>query len=193
MPKVVDAAAQRHEIRRAARSVFARRGLKGTGLAHVAEAAGMGRSSLYHYYRDKRALVRDLLRDLVEEELSSFAALAESEATPLERIEGLARGQIALFDNWAPLTPLLFDLRSSETRRFRPFFAELRGYLAGVIEEGQSSGEMDAALDPELAAAIAIGAIDGLLIQHFIDREAFPDLLALGDALASSLRRMLTA
>ena len=36
------------------------------GMAQVAEAAGMGRSSLYHYYPDKESLVRDLVRDLLE-------------------------------------------------------------------------------------------------------------------------------
>ena len=67
MPKIVDARAQRGEIRRAARRVFSRRGVAGTGLAHVAEAAGMGRSSLYHYYADKASLLRDLVRDLLAE------------------------------------------------------------------------------------------------------------------------------
>ena len=68
MPKVVDTAVQRREIRRAARRVFARRGVASTGLTHVAEAAGMGRSSLYHYYADKASLVRDLTRELLAEE-----------------------------------------------------------------------------------------------------------------------------
>ena len=68
MPKLVDRVEQRREIRRAARHVFARRGVAGTGLTHVAEAAGMGRSSLYHYYPDKAALMRDLLREVMTEE-----------------------------------------------------------------------------------------------------------------------------
>ncbi|NNL67364.1 MAG: TetR family transcriptional regulator, partial [Myxococcales bacterium] len=38
MPKQVDAVEQRRTIRRAARRVFARRGVHGTGLAHVATA-----------------------------------------------------------------------------------------------------------------------------------------------------------
>ncbi len=72
MPKVVDPHAQRRQIRRAARDVFSRRGLAGTGLAQVADAAGMGRSSLYHYYPDKESLVRDLIRDLLAAEESLF-------------------------------------------------------------------------------------------------------------------------
>ncbi|HIE60581.1 MAG TPA: TetR family transcriptional regulator, partial [Microbacterium sp.] len=42
MPKIVDAEVQRDEIRDAARRVFAERGVRGTGLAPVAAAAGMG-------------------------------------------------------------------------------------------------------------------------------------------------------
>ena len=74
MPKLVDSVEQRREIRSAARRVFARRGVAGTGLTHVAQAAGMGRSSLYHYYPDKAALMRDLLCEVMGEEESFFAA-----------------------------------------------------------------------------------------------------------------------
>ena len=53
MPKVVDHDQQRERIRRTAWAVFARRGIKSTGLAHVVEAASVGRSILYHYYANK--------------------------------------------------------------------------------------------------------------------------------------------
>ncbi len=100
MPKVVDPHAQRRQIRRAARDVFSRRGLAGTGLAQVADAAGMGRSSLYHYYPDKAALVRDLVRDLAAEEAAAFAAAAGGSGPPLARIERLLADLHASFDAW---------------------------------------------------------------------------------------------
>ncbi|TDJ05786.1 MAG: TetR/AcrR family transcriptional regulator [Deltaproteobacteria bacterium] len=80
MPKIVAAAAQRRQIRLAARRVFARRGVARTGLAQVAERAGMGRSTLYHYYPDKAALVRDLARDLLQEEAELFNAACRAKA-----------------------------------------------------------------------------------------------------------------
>ena len=191
MPKLVDAVEQRREIRGAARQVFARRGVAGTGLAHVAEAAGMGRSSLYHYYPDKAALMRDLLREIMTEEESFVAALVGGEGTPLVRAERLARALAGMFEKWAAVARMLFDLRLRETRGFRPFFRRIRDHLASLIAEGQRLGEMDSQLDPDLGAATLIGTVDGLLLQHLVDPRAFPDSRALENALVLAVRKLL--
>ena len=185
MPKLVDAAGQRRAIRSAAREVFARRGLRGTGLAHVAAAAGMGRSSLYHYYPDKDALVRDLLRDVLAEEEALFADVAQGEGAPLERIEALTRRMLALFEPWAAAARLVMDLRTHQRARFRAFFRRIRAHLAEAIVQGQRLGEIDRRVDPLLAAATLIGAVDGLLLQYTVEPGAFAD----GEVLARELSR----
>ena len=191
MPKLVDPVEQRREICRAARRVFARRGVAGTGLTHVAEAAGMGRSSLYHYYPDKAALMHDLLREVMSEEESFFAAAVQGEGTPLERAERLAEVLAGMFEQWANVARMLFDLRLRETRGFRPFFRRIRNHLASLIAEGQRLGEMDPHLDPSLGAATLIGTIDGLLLQHLVDPRAFIDRQALEKALVRAVRKLL--
>ena len=193
MPKIVDSDEQRRQIRRAARRVFARRGISATGLAVVAEAAGMGRSSLYHYYPDKASLVRDLARDLLAEEEALFAALAQGPESPLERICALVETLTCTFAQWTDVGRMLLELWSSDARRFRPLFRRIRRDLAAAIVEGQRVGEIDPALRPELAAATLIGAIDGLLLQHFIDGSAFPDTDALSDEVVRVTRKALTA
>jgi AcrR family transcriptional regulator len=191
MPKLVDPVVQRREIRTAARRVFSRRGVAGTGLSHVAEAAGMGRSSLYHYYPDKAALMRDLLREVMSEEESFFAAAVRGEGTPMERAERLAGLLAGMFEQWTAVGRMLFDLRLRETRAFRPFFRRIRDHLASLIAEGQRLGEMDARLDPSLGAATLIGTIDGLLLQHLVDPRAFSDSKALADTLVLAVRKLL--
>jgi AcrR family transcriptional regulator len=191
MPKIVDARAQRQEIRRAARRVFARRGVRGTGLAHVAGAAGMGRSSLYHYYPDKASLVRDLSRELLDEEEALFAAAVRAEGSPLERLDRLAGSLVHFFDAWSSLGRVVADLRSLDRGRFRTFFRTIRGHLADLIAEGQAQGEIDPGLDPTHASATLIGAIDGLLLQDFVDPGAFRDRDALSRDLVTMLRKSL--
>ena len=193
MPKVVDASEQRREIRRAARGVFARHGVSGTGLARVADAAGMGRSSLYHYYGDKASLVRDLVRDLLSDEQSLFEAALAREGPALARIEAIAAAMPELFDQWSLLGRLMLELRSRDTRLFRTYFRRLRRTLARVIEEGQQSGEIAPSVDAEIAASVWIGAVDGLLLQYLVDRSAFDDPDALRRQLVVLLRRMLAS
>lgn len=191
MPKIVDAASQRRAIRGAARRVFAQRGLRGTGLTHVARAAGMGRSSLYHYYPDKDALVRDLLRDVLAEEEALFAEASAGEGGALARIEALAARMVGLFEPWASVARLMIDLRAQRRAGFRGFFRRIRAHLADVISEGQASGEIDRSLDPQLAAATVIGAIDGLLLQYFVEPGVFGDGRGLAAELARSVSKAL--
>jgi AcrR family transcriptional regulator len=54
---------KRRRILDAALRVFAARGYEGTSVPDVAEAGGVGTGTLYHYFRDKEALVNEVYRD----------------------------------------------------------------------------------------------------------------------------------
>jgi AcrR family transcriptional regulator len=195
MPKVVDGVALRAEIRDAARRAFATRGVAGTGLSHVAAEAGMGRSSLYHYYPDKQSLIRDLVVDLVKDEEALFSAALSGPGSALERIERLAVALPFVFADWSAVGTMIFDLWSRDSAAFRPFFQQMRQDLAALIREGQNTGEIDVSLDPELTGAVVIGAIDGLLLQHLVDPQAFADagtpFETMGNAIARVFRKAL--
>jgi AcrR family transcriptional regulator len=192
MPKIVDAFEQRRSIRVAARRVFARRDPRSTGLAHVAKVAGIGRATLYHYYPDKASLLRDLARELLEEEERLFTDALRGEASPLGRIEALAAGLTAAFEQWSAMGRMLLDLWFRDARRSRAFFRRIRRDLALLITEGQGRGEIARHLDPEVSAGMVIGLIDGILLQQFIDPAAFERTRgALPAALAYGVRRML--
>jgi AcrR family transcriptional regulator len=192
MPKVVDATSQREEIRSAARRVFAERGVRGTGLAHVAQAVGMGRSSLYHYYCDKDALLADMVSEMLEQERALFRDCLRAEGTPLERLEALARACAALFPEWAGFGRVLMDLRLEDARGMRGFFRAIRGDVADVIAEGQADGSLASSPDPAVQASVLIGAIDGLLLQYFIDPRALPAPDDLARTLSEMIRRMVS-
>ena len=191
MPKIVDPDQQRGEIRRAALEVFARQGLAGAGLASVARAANMGRSSLYHYYPDKAALVADLVDELLAAEEQMFVAAAQGEGRASERLEQLALQLTSLFEPWTALGRVFLELQSSEGERFRGFFQRIRRVLSDLINEGQERGEIDRTLDATYLSATLIGAIDGLLLQHCIDPHAFRDREALTATLAATVRKVL--
>ena len=191
MPKLVDTAAQQREILQAARGVFARRGVEGTGLAHVADAAGMGRSSLYHYFRSKEALVQALIREQMEQEEALFKAALEREGSPLERIAALVGGQVEIFEAWRAMAGLTLDLWSRHAKRFRPFFRRLREILGRLIEAGQHSDEIDRALDSEFAAAGIIATIDGILLQYVVEPAVFSDRARLRAALITCVQKQL--
>jgi TetR/AcrR family transcriptional repressor of uid operon len=192
MPKIVDREAQRRTIRKAARRVFARRGVEAVGLVHVARAAGIGRASIYHYYRDKASLVRDLVCDLLAQEESLFVkALREAKGTPLRRIELLAGDLTDLFAEWASLGRMLLDLWSTSSASFEPFFRRIRRDLAELIAQGQRSGEIQPSLKPQEAATGVIAIVDGLLLQKIVEGAAFDDAIETRRLLVHCVRRIL--
>ena len=190
MPKLVDSAIQREEIRAAARQVFAARGVRGTGLTHVAQAVGMGRSSLYHYYADKEALLADMVSDMLAQERQLFRACLAAEGAPLARLERLAGAAAALFPGWAEFGRVFMDLRLEDAREMGGFFRAVRADLAAVIAEGQADGSIALAPAAEVQASILIGAIDGLLLQYFIDEASLPTPEQLARDLVTVTRRM---
>ena len=192
MPKIVDAVVQRQQIRAAARGVFAERGVRGTGLTHVAKAAGMGRSSLYHYYSDKESLLSDMVGELLEQERALFQSCLAAEGSPIERLETLARACAALFPEWAAFGRVILDLRLGDAKRLRGYFRDLRRDLAATITEGQHDGSIAPVPDAETLAAVLIGSIDGLLLQYFVDAKTLPAPDELADSLAAVTRRMVT-
>lgn len=63
------AVATRRRVLDAAEALFARRGYDPTGMADVAERAGVGVGTLYHHFPDKRALLLALIDDWGDREL----------------------------------------------------------------------------------------------------------------------------
>ena len=72
---------QREAILRHAARLFARQGYVGTSMNQVAEAAGLSKASLYHYYRDKYALLVEIAEGHVAT-LETLVRAVQAEALP---------------------------------------------------------------------------------------------------------------
>ena len=81
-PAVLDIA-PREKILDAAEGLFARRGFAGVGLSEVAEAVGLGKSSLFHHFKSKVELYAAVLGRIFEEMEAASRACSRPEATRL--------------------------------------------------------------------------------------------------------------
>lgn len=92
----------REKILDVAEALFARRGYAGVGLREVADAAGLGKSSLFHHFRSKAQLYFEVLGRVlgrIQERLEPALACAEG---PLEKLD---RSMDALADALAEHPP----------------------------------------------------------------------------------------
>jgi AcrR family transcriptional regulator len=104
MPKVVNHEAYRRELAMKAVDIFTEHGVNGLGMRGIAEALGISKSALYHYFPSKDALFKASTEVFLEPR--SLYGLEEGEAIPqdkeqmlyklVETLDGHFRGELTL-------------------------------------------------------------------------------------------------
>jgi AcrR family transcriptional regulator len=185
---------KRRQILEVAEGCFLRDGFRGASISDICAEAQMSPGHLYHYFKSKEAIVRDL----TELHLQRVASRFEEMTAKTNVLEAF----LSEIDVWqkkkAKRNPALICEVVAEASR-NPAVAEilqrrtqaLRDILAGFLREGQQRGQIDRRLDPDLTAAVVLSlvdAIDGLAMK---DDEKFNSVEAM-DLLRTMFGRFLT-
>ena len=143
---------------------FNTRGYDATSMEDLSRAAGITKSSFYHHFSGKEALLRAALERAVE---GLFGILAEPGAvtgTPVRRLRHIVRGQVGVLTAELPYVTLLLRVRgNTETERWalerrRAFDAR----VAAIVREAVAEGELRAEVDPALAARLLSGLVNSV-------------------------------
>lgn len=89
-PRATDYANKRRGILRRAAELFARHGFTGTSITMIAEACGVSKTLLYHYYSSKEAVLFDLLDEHLRHLVEVLEDAARTPGTDQERLHALA-------------------------------------------------------------------------------------------------------
>ncbi|MEX1279407.1 MAG: TetR/AcrR family transcriptional regulator [Acidimicrobiia bacterium] len=136
----------RRRLLDAAMDVFADLGYEQTTFAELAAEAGVGRTTIYEYFRDKE----DLLATLVEEELPAtfeamLAALPDGVPT-ITRLEALVRALVEFVATDPTLGYLLHrevpKLSGEAQRRAEAAHVALVGEFIGLLRAGVAEGSL---------------------------------------------------
>jgi len=90
---------QREMILAQAAALFARGGYPGTSMNQVAEACGLSKATLYHYYRDKYALLVSIAEDHVTRLQGIVGAALAEEQAPQGQMRALVRRLVEEYAN----------------------------------------------------------------------------------------------
>jgi AcrR family transcriptional regulator len=90
---------QREMILARAAALFARGGYPGTSMNQVAEACGLSKATLYHYYRDKYELLVNIAEDHVSRLQGVVEEALAEQATPQGRMRLLVRRLVEEYAN----------------------------------------------------------------------------------------------
>jgi TetR/AcrR family transcriptional regulator len=142
VPSINPEASSRERILDAAEALFAKRGYAGVGLREVAEVVGLGKSSLFHHFKNKPQLYAAVCARIlsrIEERLMRTLAAG---GTPTERLE-----------RWLDdLIDLLAD---------HPSYA--RVLLRSLFEDDDLAGEMPEEIEADRAIQSIMSSVAVLL------------------------------
>ena len=168
-------AARRLAILEAAGRLFAERGFHQTGMAAICEAVGMSPGGLYRYFPSKAALIEGIV------ELEREDALGYLDA--VEAADGLVPGLVGLLIRCAQEAEdpegvaLSLDVAAEAVRNpavgdhVAAVEQEFIERLAGLVQAGQSHGEVSPSVDPLGVALVLTATAHGLTVTSAEDVE----------------------
>ena len=144
---------------------FHTRGYDATSMEDLSRAAGITKSSFYHHFSGKEALLRAALERAVD---GLFGVLDEPAATtgsPAERLRAILRAQVRVLMAELPYVTLLLRVRgNTETERWA--LDRRRAYdaaIARIVRDAVAAGEIRPDVDPALAARLLSGLVNSVV------------------------------
>ncbi|HEY6003083.1 MAG TPA: TetR/AcrR family transcriptional regulator [Anaeromyxobacter sp.] len=156
---------KRRAILHAAVRVFAEKGYHGCRIADVARAAGVAYGLVYHYFQNKEELLESVFAEQWGILISALKAIDEGPGTASEKIAAVFAFVFDVFKTAPAAVRVLIlevtrtphSLRAGSTRETFELAVQT---VADVIRQGQAQGELRADLDPVVAAAGVLGALE---------------------------------
>lgn len=162
-----DASRNRLRVLEAASRLFAERGAANVSMDEIAEAARVGKATIYRGFGDRAGLAVALLdeaeRKLQERLIRGRPPLGPG-ATPSERARAFVRAYVVLLEEHSDL--IVESQTASAGARYRGgAHTAWRDHLALLARTGR--------IDDKLTPDLILGALDGSLYQHLREDRGF--------------------
>ena len=168
---------RRAQILDVAKGVFAKRGYHAANVAHICQAAGIGRGTLYQYFKNKRAVMLSLLEDAagrvkrVLDERPRVGEVAGAASAPPALIASFTRQRVrvlldAIFEDEQNLRLILREARGQDGAADR-IIARIDEMMLTAMEEdlkGAQRTGVTRALDARLVARFMLGGIEKMVL-----------------------------
>ncbi|WP_066459055.1 TetR/AcrR family transcriptional regulator [Castellaniella caeni] len=139
----------------------------------IADRMGLTQGALFRHFPTKEAILEATMSWVGERLLVRVDEAAEDAASPAAALEAMFMTHIDFVAKRPGVPRMLFGelQRAEETLAKRMVQNLIRQYeqrLRRLMEEGKAQGELSAELNVEVAAALFIGTIQGLVMQSLL-------------------------
>lgn len=170
-PKQIDKAGKREMILRRAMQVFARQGIYDFKMIDIAHAAGVGKGTLYEYFKSKSDLIDGCTQLFMADYSREIVGRLSKMKNPKKQVYEIIQGTLSYFMREPERLQLIFDFwaftyrhqdRMEEILKLTEFFAPLRLHFTNIIQLGIDQGYFKKT-DPQTTALTLMALVDGLL------------------------------
>lgn len=178
MARPVDRDAKRLQILEAATARFAEVGYEAAAMDGLAAAAGVSKGSLYDYFQNKEDLFYASFEWFESQILATSMARMQSGGDARARLINFADASVSTMVDNVALYPVMLEVwaaaaKSGTRDRFsqamRKLYRDFRAQIGTLIKAAQDSGDINPQADPQILAGMLIGAVDGLLLQYWLE------------------------
>lgn len=183
MSRVVDRDAKRLKILEAATARFAESGYEATSMDDLAAAAGVSKGSLYDYFQNKEDLFYAVFEWFEQTLLRTGLEHMRMGGNLRERLFAFADASVGALVDHVTLYPVMLEVwaaaaktgtRARFAQAMRNLYVAYRTEVTGLIATAQSNGEIRPEADAAAVAGMLVGAVDGLLLQYWLDQSFDP-------------------
>ena len=164
---------RRAQLLKAARKVFRAKGYDGASVSEIVREAGVAQGTFYLYFPSKRDAAVSLRDGLMETMAKEVSAAMESRTSFEDRLEAMIAAAFKVARRNADLFRLAFigaDETHPELHSESPEHASFLTAITDLFRDAVDAGEMEA-MDPEIAARLAIGLLQHAMIEAFVHGE----------------------
>ena len=154
-----------------AKKVFGRYGYHKTNIAMICGQAGIGRGTLYLYFKNKKAVFEAIIDDLVEQ----AAMVLNEEPVAITYREEFYRTQIERFERILTLIQQDRDFARvafGVANEFPKIRQKIDRYFIAILKKeidlGKAMGIISEAVDTELAAVKLFGGTEKIIMHFFL-------------------------
>jgi TetR/AcrR family transcriptional repressor of nem operon len=163
----------REKLLDAATAILGRNGYQATSVDDILEAARVAPSNFYYHFKSKEELAIEVLEGYFEKSRQEMAPIFMNRSiTATQKLERLHDGIVKKVTangccGGCPMGNLAQELSDSHPEfqvRLARYFKECVEAIAEVVKDGVNAGEFRKGVDPQAAAYLLFGSVQGLLL-----------------------------
>lgn len=177
-------AESRTKIIATARHLFAERGFDGCNVSDIARQAGMSQGNIYWHFASKDELFRAVLMEGFQAIGTTMTQAATSQGSGLEKFDLFLGRFLALCrdQNGEEFVNLVMTfIAQGGSRQFAEAGISTEQIGAGyhqamnaIFSQGQSEGDFQAGLDPNLLTTFLFSFVNGLMMMYPVEWRGIP-------------------